>query len=169
LTIIGEIPQDLFGVKVGNNGSLGDSYVKILPRRPRALFTRASTPGFGTVSTLDSEIGQRVDALSGDKKDTAPMATVTAIRPTSRDVFLSAKANATVSTTARFHPNSCFINKFHQSVQERLPHGHKKGPLVGPFLSHTLSRYSGMILTYFLLLGPFVSNTTLPVAFAKIV
>jgi hypothetical protein len=169
LPIIGEISQDLFGIKVGNDGSLGDSYVKILPRRPRTLFTRASTPGFGTVSTLDSEIGQRVDVLSGDKKDTTPMTTVTAIRPTSGDEFLSAKADATVPTTARFHLNSGFINEFHRSAQERLPHGHKKGPLVGPFLSHTLSSYSGMTLTYFLLLGPLVSNTTLPEAFAKIV
>jgi len=169
LTIIGEIPQDLFGIKIGNDGPARDSYVKILPRCARAIFTRTPAPGFGTVSTLDPEIGQRVKALSGDEKDTTPMTTITAIRPTSGNEFLSAKADATVPTTARFHLNSGFINEFHRSVQERLPHEHKKGPLVGPFLSHTLSRYSGMTLTYFLLLGPLISNTTLPGAFAKIV
>jgi len=66
-------------------------------------------------------INQGVQGFIGDDENTATIATIATIRPTTRNLLFPAKAQASVTAFTRFHNDVTFVNKFHScSVQSGL-------------------------------------------------
>lgn len=60
----------------------------------------------------------------GLKNHIPTFSSITTVRTSPRDKTLSSKTDATISTIARFHMDSCFIHKFHflsQAKWRELP------------------------------------------------
>jgi hypothetical protein len=60
-----------------------------------------------------SKVHQGVHILHGNQVNTAAIATVTAIRPAHRDVFLTPKTNSPITAVTRLYANFGLINKSH--------------------------------------------------------
>ena len=48
----------------------------------------------------------------------AAVTAVTAVRPTVRDIFFAAEANATIAAIACYDQDRCFINKLHFTLRK---------------------------------------------------
>jgi hypothetical protein len=67
----------------------------------------------GSVSALNAEIREGIDALLRTEVDASAIPTVTPIRATEGDEFLATKTGATAAAVAGLHLTFGFVDKFH--------------------------------------------------------
>ena len=180
LAIHGEIANQLISVI--------NKYLRADRHGNQQILTAAAalvTPFAGTTvcrlkTAVETEIGERVDAILRDQIDTAAIAAVTAVRPAERDIFLTAEADDAVAALARADINLSFIYEFHVGVPVK-PVANKNEVFIVP--THVLTtkkpcamqgfercksnQASATTLTKRRFSAPRMLKTTLPVAVAN--
>jgi hypothetical protein len=68
-------------------------------------------PAFGVVFGVEAEMQERVVMLACDQDHITTVAAIAAARTATRDEFLPAEREATITSVAGFHGYDYFINK----------------------------------------------------------
>src|SRR5580700_3539278 len=126
-------------------------HVQVLAAAPGAVVGATGLAVAGTVSALDAEVRQRVDAGDGAQVDAAAEAPVTAVRAAQRHELLAPETAAAAAAVAGLHFRLGLVDEFHRGTLAQT----KTPALAGVFMTVTAQRrggarqaFSGSTLTY---------------------
>src|SRR5580658_1171678 len=128
LARLGEIPELLAGVNIGDHRAYGDGDKDVIAAVPGAVVAAAALAVLTAVGARDAKIRQGVHALHGLQIDAAAQTAVTAIGAAEGHEFLAAKAHAAAAAVAGLDLEFGFVDEFH-AADSLAPHGaeSKKG------------------------------------------
>ncbi len=183
-----QVPNELLGVFVDHAGANRYRQHQGVAAPTGAVRPLSWRTVLRPIAGLVAVVDQCIERLDGLKIDTAPVATVTPVRPTFLDELFAPETETAPAALARLHANCSFVDEFHADppTHFRRPDRRllsaiiystaaglgnpeqKKAPCVhGAFVARCGSVQCGTTLTNLRLLGPLVSNCTLPSAFAN--
>jgi len=135
LAFRGEVAKLFAGFCVIDHGSHRNPENAILALAARAIAAGAVLAPLCAMSRLEPKVHQSIQAVGCSQQDAAAIAAIAPVRAAQRDVFLTAEAHATVAAVTGFHPNFCFVDKFHGC--------NKKSPVMDEaFLANGRLQYS---------------------------
>ena len=114
---LGEVTDDFLCTCIDHCRADRNTQLQILTLTARAICAATIGATLRVKMTGVAVVNQRVEVLVGDHVDRATITTITTVRTTVLDEFLTTETHATVTTVACFYFDRYFINKLHNKTR----------------------------------------------------
>src|SRR5690606_24995777 len=119
-----QVAEKLARIDVVHERPARHRYLQVVSRAAGAVTACPGLAARRAVAPVDAEIGERIDAGSGDEVNAAAVSAVSAVRATALHVLFAAEAQGPGPAVPGLYAESGFVNEIHvltRSAAARLP------------------------------------------------